>query len=83
MENKQVKTEADLNITSVNTLIDIPLLYDYPESKSQMNMGGSPQVLADFFEFTDYLIPHNRVIPMRRCTRQSQEDDHYSELLSI
>ncbi len=79
MENKQL--EPEMNLSTDSSMSDIPLLYDYPESKSQINMGGSTQVLGDFFEFTDYLIPHNRVFPMQRCTRLSHEDDQYTGFL--
>lgn len=83
MENRQIELKEDLNTKSDDKLIDLPFVYEYPLPGNRMDKGGSSQVLGDFFEFSDYLIPNSRNISMYRYSRQSPEDDHYSGLHSI
>ena len=59
------------------------LTYGYPEKENQMAMGGSSQVLGDFFEFTDYLTPCSRIIMKYRHSRPSVSEDFYSGLLGF
>ncbi len=68
-------TEIDKSIDLV--LTDLHVNHQYPETEHKMSSGGSSQVLGDFFEFTDYLVPVNRSI------RFAKTDDYYSALISL
>ncbi len=59
------------------------VIFEYREPEYQMASGGSTQVLGDFLEFTDYLIPTNRIIQMFKSSRQSVYDDLYSTLPNL
>ncbi len=83
MKTYQAELKAELMSTPGIKQMDKQLTYEYPEKEDQMALGGSTQVLGDFFEFTDYLKPCSRIIMKYRQSRQSVSEDFYSGLLSL
>jgi hypothetical protein len=79
--------QEDPNVTNMKTqgttLPYEPLKIEYSVEENQMALGGSTQVLGDFFEFTDYLTPCSQIIKKYRNARQSVSEDFYSGLLSF
>ena len=69
---EQAETQAEI-LSKIHPAITAILEYDEPGY--DMASGGSTQVLGDFLEFTDYLIPTNRIIQMYKNSRQSANDD--------
>lgn len=66
-----------------HNLANEPLKSEHYEPENRMALGGSTQVLCDFFEFTDYLTPCSRILMKYRQSRQSVSEDFYSALLSF
>jgi hypothetical protein len=62
---------------------EIQTSYEYPELENRMALGGSTQVLDDFFEFTDYLTIRSRIKMKYRNSFQTITEDYYSGLLSF
>ena len=83
MKTKPITQHTELSKSCHLSLDDSELIYEYPEPENYVGRVGSTQVLSDFFEFTDYLVPTNRIISMYRYARQSIINDQYSELLSF
>lgn len=83
MKTHQEDPKAEQMKSTGNMNPDIQTSYEYPEPENRMALGGSTQVLGDFFEFTDYLTPCSRIIMKYRYSRQSVSEDFYSGLLSF
>jgi len=73
----QLKMIAEIDKSGDLALNDLHVNHQYPEKEYNMSSGGSSQVLGDFFEFTDYLIPVNR------SSRYAKTDDFYSAFNSL
>jgi hypothetical protein len=83
MKTKPITQDAERSKTSYFSLDDSELIYEYPEPENNAVRAGSTQLLDDFLEFTDFLVPTNRIISMYRYTKQSIVNDQYSEFLSF
>jgi hypothetical protein len=77
MKTNQLTMIVEIDKSLDLALTDIHTNHQSPETEYKMSSGGSSQVLGDFFEFTDYLIPINR------STRYAKTEDYYSELFSL
>ena len=77
MKPNQLTTIAEIDKSIDLVLTDLYVNHQYPETEHKMSAGGSTQVLGDFFEFTDYLVPVNR------SNRYAKPDDYYSALNSL
>jgi hypothetical protein len=78
------KHKSEPNLTLIDSvgkrLSELQDKYDYPEIARQLANGGSSQVLGDFFEFSDYLIPSGRGVQVNGSNSKSIPDDIYSAL---
>lgn len=75
--------EKELQPSTENCTEDIRTIAENGKRQNNLASGGSNQVLADFFEFTDYLSPHARIIRKCRSMRPSKSEDAYSGLMSF
>lgn len=77
MKTNPINPNSELNVSGDSQLPDLQVFHKYSEQEHKMASGGSSQVLGDFFEFTDYLIP------VYRSTIHSTTEDYYSALNSL
>lgn len=74
----QPKTcSTELNTTEIN---ELKMEIENRQSGDHTVCRGSSLLLSDFFEFTDFLIPHCSGSRMIRSSRQAFPGDYYSGL---
>ncbi|MEI6060310.1 MAG: hypothetical protein WCR72_06345 [Bacteroidota bacterium] len=81
MKTNTAKANAEQIELAGNQFADLQASYEYKEPENTMTHCGSTQVLGDFLEFSDYLMPTNRFKRINKCSRQTIADDYYSDIL--